>query len=318
MNNVIEIAESSWAGDSVQHELLRTKPIQSMEYECRRWPYYLILPISLLLTVYVMLKKMVRKAVGLPPPETNTLWFDGLGESPRQVKEGAASWKALNEIYNYNFKRPPSLKAFIDSFWQGMLNCQAVRNRYKLVRKEFSQAVLKFADEKEVRIISLACGSAQAVVEVISGFKKNGLVVRAVLVDLSQEALEYAQQLAADHGVADQIVTKQVSVSQVVEIAEEFRPHVVEMLGLLDYFPQDKAIKLAKKVEQALELGGYFLTCNIAPNIERWFVLWVINWWMIYRRPSDLVEIALEANFTSFRLVYEPLQIHGVLIAEKR
>ena len=57
------------------------------------------------------------------------------------MKEGSTSWRALEEIYNYNFGRRDGLGGLVDDFWEGMLNCQAVRNRLKVAKNELRRAI---------------------------------------------------------------------------------------------------------------------------------------------------------------------------------
>ena len=89
------------------------------------------------------------------------------------------------------------------------------------------------------------------------------------------------------------------------------------MLGLLDYLPQKKAIKLSQKIRESLGSKGIFLTCNIRRNLERHFLRWVIDWPMIYRSPVEMAEVVAEAGFIDYRLIYEPLRIHGLVVASK-
>lgn len=294
-----------------------TLPVKSAEFERRRWPYILTMPISWLLTLWVILKKSICRWHGKPEPNINTFWFDGLGLSNRAIKDGAASWKALDVIYNHSFGRKKTVRGFVDDFWIGMINAQAVRNRLKLVKQEIRRAILRFSNHQEVRLLSLAAGSAQGVIEVMAELKSKGIRVRALLLDIDQTALDYAQVLAERYGVSDQIETVKTSVAQVARVSRDFRPQIIEMLGLLDYIPQDKAIRLVRKIRESLETKGIFLTCNVYHNMEMYFLKWVINWAMIYRTPAELAEIVTEAGFDDYRLIYEPHKIHGLVIAQK-
>lgn len=270
------------------------------------------------ITVYVIIKKKFYQLFKKPLPKINNFWVDGLGLSARKVKNKPASWQAVDEIYNYEFHRSKKLGVLVDDFWGNIKNCQALRNRFKLVKQEIRRAILRFSnDHKEVRLISLACGSAQAVLETIAELKAKGVIVSAFLIDIDQEALDYAISLAYKLDIADKVQVFKGSVSQVTKLSKKFKPQIIEMLGLLDYIPQKKAIKLAEKIKQSLEPNGIFITCNIAPNLEMNFVKWVINWSMIYRKPEELLEIAIEAGFGDFRIIYEPLKIHGLIIAQK-
>ena len=318
-STVVEIAtipELPKVKTSTAAVVLPVKSIET-EFERRRWPYILTMPISWLLTIWVILKKSICWWRGKPNLNINTFWFDGLGLSNRAIKEGAASWKALDVIYNHQFGQKKNISGFVDDFWIGMINAQAVRNRLKLVKQEIRSAILHFSNHQEVRLLSLAAGSAQGVIEVMAELKSQGIRVRALLLDIDQTALDYAKQLASQYGVADQIETVKASVAQVIRSSQDFRPQVIEMLGLLDYIPHDKAIRLVRKIHESLEVKGIFLTCNICHNPEMHFLRWVINWAMIYRTPAELAEIVTKAGFSDYRLIYEPLKLHGLAIAQK-
>lgn len=311
----VEIASASTLSEVKAERAANTVPIKHPTYEKQRWPYIVALPWMWVLTIYVMIKKITCKLLGKPKPRINTWWFDGAGLSNRRIKEGAASWKALDIIYNHQFRASP--RNITDDFWIGMMNAQAVRNRFKLVKEELRRAIKRLEMQGEVRLISLACGSSQAVIETIAELLAEGVVVKMVLVDVEQSALDYASRLAIAHGVADQVAVHRLSVSQVMRISQVFKPHIIEMLGFLDYIPTAKAVRLLKMIHESLEPGGVFLTCNISPNPERYFLRWVINWPMIYRRAHDLGRLAESASFSNYRLVYEPLKIHCLMIGYK-
>jgi len=314
---VIEVAAVPEVSEMEAETAFLNQPIRLAVYEKRRWLYILFLPVMWLLTIYVMIKKTICKAFSRSNPKINSFWFDGLGLSPRKVKENAASWQALDEIYNYNFDHSITPGTLVDNFWEGIMNCQAVRNRFKLVKQELRRAILRFSNHEEVRLISLACGSAQAVIEVLAELKTKRIIVRVVLLDIDQSALDYAMGLAKKHGVLDQIKLVRASVSRVVKISRDFKPQVIEMVGFLDYIPQEKAIRLVTKIRESLEPKGVFITSNIAPNSEMRFIHWVVNWSMVYRTPEELAEVIVEAGFSNYRLIYEPLKIHGLAIAQK-
>ena len=294
------------------------QPIKMACYERLAWPYLASLPLMWILTLYVMGKKKVYKLLGLPGPNTNTLFFDGLGPTCRKVKDYAASWKAMEIIYNHNFpKNIKSLGGVLDEFYWHGLNCQALRNRYKLVKHQLREAVSRFDNKEEIRLASLACGSAQVVIEVIAEYKAKNVKIKAVLMDIDQEALNAAKEWAKKYGVSDQIETRRVNISEQDDVLDIFKPQIVEMLGFLDYVDQKEAVRFVKEIYEALDDKGVLITCNINPNPEQHFIKWVINWPMIYRHPEDLLDIAAKSGFSDYKIIYEPLKIHGLLIAKK-
>jgi ubiquinone/menaquinone biosynthesis C-methylase UbiE len=297
--------------------MFNNQPIKSKDYEKNKWPYYLSLPLMWFLTIYVMFKKQVYKLLGLPKPKINTFFFDGIGLACRKVKEYATTWKAMEIIYNHIFPKKLLLWGALDEFyWRGM-NCQALRNRYKLVKKEIYKAISEFPNEKEIKIISLASGAGQALIEVVAEFKKKGIFIRSKLVDFDANALEHAKNIAKQYGVEDRIEYSQKDIDGNEDYFKNFNPNIVEMLGFLDYADQEKAINFVKKIYNILPNNGILITCNIAPNIEQYFLKWVIDWPMVYRKEKDLSEIAKKSGFNNYRVVYEPMKIHGLLIAKK-
>ena len=318
MNKNITVAVNPAGSERESITILNDKPIKFLSYEKCRWPYFLSLPLMWTLTAYVMIKKKIYKLLNMPGPHTNTLFFDGLGKECRKVKDYAASWRAMEIIYNHNFpKKLTSVGGILDEFYWHGLNCQALRNRYKLVRHELRNAISKFSGQKEVRILSLACGSAQAVIEVIAEFKSKGTTIKAILVDVDQDALIAAKEWARQYGVSDQIETREANLSGEANVFGDFKPHIVEMLGFLDYVNKDEAIRFVSDIHEFLDKNGVLVTCNINPNPEQYFIKWVINWSMVYRQPDDLMDIAVKSGFNNPRIVFEPLKIHSLLIAEK-
>ena len=76
-----------------------------------------------------------------------------------------------------------------------MHNRQAVANRLKIVINLLVRSLRKFSLEPEIRLLSIASGSAQAVVMAI---KKSGLTnVRVVLIDNDRTAIDEAKRLVA-------------------------------------------------------------------------------------------------------------------------
>lgn len=101
--------------------------------------------------------------------------------------------------------------------------------------------------------------------------------------------------------------------------SRDFKPHIIEMIGFLDYRPRQKAIALINRTRGHLPEGGVFLTCNIDRNREKIFLDWVLLWPMIYRTDAEFAELLVEGGFApdKIRLLYEPFKIHGIAICKK-
>jgi len=295
----------------------------TLGYETKRFLYRLSLPLMWVLTIWVMIKKTTLGVVNRKPG-INTFLFDKLSVPCRGIKEGAASWQALDIIYNYEPRKELGIRARVSDFWIGMINAQAVRNRLRLVKRELAKAIREIAKtESEVRVFSIASGSAQAVLETMIKVMEEGIKVKALFLDSDPEAIKYSHAMAKKYGLEDQISFVVSRTSKLVVIAQEFKPHIVEMVGFLDYRPLEQAIKLVKRIYSILPDGGKFLTANMHANSERFFMKWVIDWSMIYRRPQHLARILYDGGFNGIfgsekiRIIFEPLKLHMVAICSK-
>lgn len=313
-HNVVDevIAPFSPASTVGMQQTRSEKQIEMLE--TRRFLYAITMPLFWMLTVWVFFKKKVLGWFG-KQPRTNALLFDGLGSGCRAIRLGAATWRALDVIYNFTPRAVYGVGDVVDNFWIGMMNAQAVRNRLKLAKQEVAEAIRAFASaHSEVRILSLAAGSAQGVIEVLADFKHEGIFVRTLLVDIDPSALEYATRFAQGYEVADRVEIRTASAAFVSRLASSFQPHIIEMMGLLDYVEQHKAPKFLEKIRRALPEGGIFLTCNIHANREQKFLKQVIDWDMVYRTPGELASLLEQTGFKKVRLVTETHGIHSIAV----
>ena len=116
----------------------------------------------------------------------------------RNIKRLRASYQALEMMYTYKWKTTEGrniLDRVITHLNQRffILNCRAVRNRLRLVKKELKRAILSLR-KKEITIISLGAGSARAIIEVLAALKAFHYPLRftVILVDISKNALRYS------------------------------------------------------------------------------------------------------------------------------
>lgn len=260
--------------------------------------------------------------LGRDPKHVSSIFFDRFSHYNHQAKYGAAGWRSLDLFYNYHTKVKPKLQrdfeGWITSLWSERLeNRQAVANRLKIAVDLLSQSLAEFAGEPEIRLLSIASGSAQAVVEAMK--RRPELNIKVLLIDFDKSALEEARRLVGESGLADRF-SYQADTTKALEAAgRDFKPHIIEMIGFLDYRPRQKAITLIHRIKEQLPPGGVFLTCNIHPNREKIFLDWVLLWPMIYRTDKEFADVVVEGGFApdKVRIVYEPFRIHGIAVCKK-
>jgi len=290
--------------------------VPRQEYEHLVWPYVLALPFMNGIAFYAHMKKIVLGWFDMKP-RVNCWLGDGLTASGRRVRDGAKTWRALDTVYNFKEgKGPNAIARLIDTFYMHIRSAQAPRNRLKMAKETLWDAALHIRSERDstlanepVRILSLAAGSAQGVIEVMDGLRKQGIRCEAFLVDTDPTAIAHARTLANTHGLSDSLQAVVGDVFRFKKLIGDFQPDIVEMMGLTDYLEDRQAVVLFKLIRMRLHRGGYFFTSNVHPNPERYFLEQVVNWGdMIYRTKHDLKNLLAEAGFLDPKVVPEP---HG-------
>ncbi len=290
--------------------------VTSETFEAKRWPYYCILPLSLLLVLWSVLKKRCYSLVGRKQ-DVNLLLFDGVGKYGKVIKRNVTGWKAVDLIYNHRFGESRSLGGCLDDFWFDSLNCQAARNRFRLAKRELKKAILHLSSHGVVRILSLAAGTGQIESEAVADVKRGNVHVKAMLVDKEPAALTRAREFIAINNVAEDVEVVQADAREALGIAAGFKPHIIAMIAFLDYLSYKEGVRFISKLFNILPQGGYFITSNTMPNVEMQFVTHIVGWPLIYRDHQEISRLIRESGFAEYELIDDPLCIQNVVVARK-
>jgi hypothetical protein len=246
-------------------------------------------------------------------------FVDWFSQFNHDGKVFAAGCVALDIFYNFDAIKPllgNNPEGWLTRFWVGRLqNRQAVTNRRMIVTRLLVEEFEKFATEPEIRLVSVASGSAQSVVDAI--LKVPHLNIRAKLLDVDEAAIKASKERVRLAGLEDRIEIVQGMTNKLGSVCDEFQPHVVEMVGFLDYRPDRKAAQLIGRIKKQLCPGGVFLTCNINNNKEKIFLNWVLLWPMIYRTPEQFEKILRQGGFANISLYSCPFKIHTLAVCRK-
>lgn len=252
----------------------------------------------------------------------SSMFGDRFSRYNHQAKWGAAGWRALDIFYNYHEKVKPelgnNLEGWMTRQWIGKCeNRQAVTNRLKIAINLLVDTFDGLPHEPEIRLLSIASGSAQAVVAAMK--RRPDLNIRILLIDFDESALAEARKLVQESGLESRFSYIVDTTRALDKACREFQPHIIEMIGFLDYRPHKKAIVLVDRIRNHLPAGGTFLTCNIHPNREKIFLDWILLWPMIYRTDVEFAEIMVGGGFAPDKvaLIYEPFKIHGIAVCRK-
>ena len=242
-----------------------------------------------------------------------------------EVHKNVTTHEALDTLYTSGLKfnfRFNLVKEAIEHIWFNLNNPKAVRNRLKLVINILSDIVnKKINNEEQIIFVSLASGSARAIIDVLSKVKKNYNKISLFLIDKNKKALEASAELIEKKELNNNVTYKLINdnVRNFINHIHSDKPNIIEMVGLLDYLDNNKSHLIISKIYNALEPGGIFITANIRNNSEKKFLENALRWHMVYREPGDLIKILVAAGFdkNNISVTLEPLKIHFVAVAIK-
>ena len=248
-------------------------------------------------------------------------------KNAKEVIDNATTHVALEIIYHGGKTKHKSsfIKKLFRSVWFNLTNTKGVRNRLKLTKRELRNTIKEFvAKNEEVHILSIAAGSARAVIEsIIEAEVPKGYPLSVTFLDKNPKAAEYSKVLIDSFPELETVDKKWHTMTigsffdEQMHLNKKFT--IIEMVGLIDYFSDEKAIDTFSKINSMLHDNGMFITANICPNPEQKFISSVIDWSMIYRHPHELSELLHTANFhKEYQTIFhEPLRVHGVIVSRK-
>ena len=241
------------------------------------------------------------------------------------IVDNATSHKALEILYHKGNKHAikktyEKLSHFI---WFNTNNSKGVRNRLKIVTNEIKEMMSnRLNDHETINVVSIAAGSARGVIEALEETKTDTKKINVYFVDKSPEALNYSKDLLKNYSIGSKenysFQWINATVNEFLDSVKE-KFSIVEMVGLMDYFDDERAEKIFAKINSVMKEGGYFITANINHNSEKRFVTKAIGWPMIYRTGEHLARIVHQAGFCLDEITtyYEPLKVHSVVVSKK-
>jgi hypothetical protein len=125
---------------------------------------------------------------------------------------------------------------------------------------------------KELELLSVACGAAVPVFEGLQQIKSElpGIRAHVTAVDLDVDALKFAHQIAPDYGLTEKdfetvVMNIKKGLMYGDTLAEKLpkKPDVVDMLGIFEYFDDESAAILLAKAHQLLGDEGMVVFGNM-------------------------------------------------------
>jgi len=215
----------------------------------------------------------------------------------------AGDYKLLEAIINETCSSDPLGRIF-DRFFLHQAAPTAVRNRTELVASMLVADCLR-KGASQYPIASIGCGPGLDIrrgIEILP--KKARGTLDVTLLDLDQQSLNYAEHSVTEVMNPKQVHTYRENLSRLAEkptSAERIgNPQLLLCIGFFDYLENDVATDLLRLLWHQLGPEGYLLVGNFIPgHPTRTYMEWIGNWYLTYRTPAEMRDLALNAGIPS-------------------
>lgn len=204
---------------------------------------------------------------------------------------------------------------------------EAVRSRERLMQKTIRKTV---AEVPSSRIVSLACGPAIELKNLLSDYPAGGRETELVIVDQDEQAMHFAHNalsrslLSKGPSVADNVRLNglHISVKQILRPSDETESKIVSSslgnsdliyaAGLYDYLPESVAKALTINLYGHLKPGGKLFVGNLKScPVSTWIMEYVLAWHLQYRTEALMKDLArpLEEHGAKSRVVLDSTEL---------
>lgn len=240
--------------------------------------------------------------------------FDGSSDTMRWLLEHITEWDALHTIYHEEMVEGERNKERA-TYWLKMTQGAAVRNRLRMACRKLRAAIAARAYQDEIRIVSIACGSAIAELYAVRWAKEQGYNATVVLVDKKSRPLDYAATIARYWGISDRVTCHRRDAEEPLKLDGKF--DIVEIVGFMDYRQFKQAIKLLRTAMDLLVRGGMCIIANVSQHWHRVFLHGVMKWRMVHRTRWEVALLLWYVGFSAVRRETDPLGGHHLGMALK-
>jgi len=215
-------------------------------------------------------------------------------------------YEVMRFMYERNFEGATLFAKAIHLAFDQMPAPQAVRFRKDLVKRRLRELIeTRRAHGRSLRILSIASGPAQELFELLGELPELGVPLEIVLFDQDKGALAYAYRrlkplVEARFPKQVQVLYLHESIKRLLRDSDLFSSFglfdAIYSNGLIDYLQATTSIVLVRNLVGRMAPGAVTLIANMVPeNPSRWVMEQHLDWPLVYRPRSELLEIGQRA-----------------------
>ncbi|MDD5557515.1 MAG: class I SAM-dependent methyltransferase family protein [bacterium] len=192
----------------------------------------------------------------------------------------------------------------------------SARNRRRMAVRSIGKLIERYSTGGDVHIVGIGTGPGFNVLEAMVDAKTDR--VFAYCIDEDTDAFSFGEKLAERMGLRGRvryIAGNAINLEHLLDVV----PHIVKMVGILEYLTDDQVRALLRVSHRALPRGGSVLVNSMISShgVDR-YLRRVFNWHLNYRSPEAIMRLFEESGFGNCSVRSDPLGVYGIIDASKR
>lgn len=192
----------------------------------------------------------------------------------------------------------------------------SARNRRRMAVRTIRDLIHKYRVDGDVHIVGIGTGPGFNVLEAMIDARTDR--VFAYCIDEDTDAFDFGRRMAEEMGLTRRvryIPGNAINLEHLLEVV----PHIVKMVGILEYLTDDQVRDLLRVSHRKLAKGGSVLVNSMVSShgVDR-YLRRVFNWHLNYRSPDTIMRLFEECGFGDFHVRSDPLGVYAIIAGAKR
>lgn len=218
----------------------------------------------------------------------------------------AGDFQIIDDMYR-NSPETQGVGRLFDNYAQMASIAIALRNRKEDMKRFLTESIKGFTGDKFC-VMNLASGPCREIKEldILEKMQKTSIVFDCF--DQDEAAIHYATNLLGDKARFVNFRRENAIRLALKKDIHELIPskyQFIYSMGLFDYLDNRVAVRLVRNLKTLLADGGQMIIANMREKFQNpsvYFLEWVGDWNLIYRKEDDYKKIFLEAGFTESKV----------------
>ncbi len=190
----------------------------------------------------------------------------------------------------------------------------ALRNRKKLATEVLARMIRQRSGQR-TNIVCLGAGPGAIVLDAMTRSAHSDC--HSYLIDLNPDSFEHGRAQAQARGLNGRVRFIHGDVTRYRELCDAV-PHIVKMIGIIEYLPDEVIGQIARAIVQVMPPGGQLVANSLTRRhgTDRFFRR-VFDLHMIHRPADQVRRMFDQAGLRTEHVLTEPLGVYDILVCHK-